>query len=235
MTIGENIKNLRIQRGLTQKELATRAGIPVVTLQQYERGVRKQPKLELLTKIAQALGTTVVFLQGYIDDPQINLDHLVFPLNVEETVRKRAIAEIKATDLTDIYAVFGTFDPYPQELNGEKKLTYSFIKKLADELGVTPEYLIGLENEKKSINLISIEERASELRGQSKTQIDNQSDENLSSDIELALEQHIELVKTICIKADVNPKSIPDRIKVATEIIKQNEWLIDGMGGGKIN
>lgn len=235
MTIGENIKNLRIQRGLTQKELATRAGIPVVTLQQYERGVRKQPKLELLTKIAQALGTTVVFLQGYIDDPQINLDHLVFPLNVEETVRKRAIAEIKATDLTDIYAVFGTFDPYPQELNGEKKLTYSFIKKLADELGVTPEYLIGLENEKKSIDLISIEERASELRGQSKTQIDNQSDENLSSDIELALEQHIELVKTICIKADVNPKSIPDRIKVATEIIKQNEWLIDGMGGGKIN
>lgn len=235
MTIGENIKKLRIQKGLTQKELATRAGIPVVTLQQYERGVRKQPKLELLTKIAQALGTTVVYLQGYIDDPQIDLDRLGFPSIVEETVRKRAMAEIKAADLTDIYAVFGTFDPYPEELNGEKRLTYSFIKKLAEELGVTPEYLIGLENEKKVIDLTSIKERASKLREQDETSNDNQSVVEINSDIALALEQHIETVKSICIKADVNPNSIPDRIKVATEIIKKNEWLIDGMGGGKID
>ncbi len=63
MTIGEKIKEVRMEKGLKQKELAALAGIPTITLQQYERGVTKNPQVEQLQKIALALHVPIsVFL-----------------------------------------------------------------------------------------------------------------------------------------------------------------------------
>jgi len=76
MTIGERIKYLRLDKGLTQKELAELAHISVVTLQQYERGVRKEPKEEQLEGIAETLGTSAAFLRGYVDNPTIDLNKI---------------------------------------------------------------------------------------------------------------------------------------------------------------
>ncbi len=55
MTIGERIKEIRKEAGLTQKELAEMCEIAIITIQQYERN-KRQPRIEQLQRIAAALG-----------------------------------------------------------------------------------------------------------------------------------------------------------------------------------
>lgn len=56
MSVGENIKIIRKEKGLTQKQLADKLGTTQQNLAQYENNKRK-PKLETLQKIADALCT----------------------------------------------------------------------------------------------------------------------------------------------------------------------------------
>lgn len=53
--IGERIKNMRIETGMTQKEFANKLDIPVSTYSNYENGNRV-PNNETLNKIAEILG-----------------------------------------------------------------------------------------------------------------------------------------------------------------------------------
>lgn len=55
------IKTLRLAHGLTQEQLATRAGIKLTTLQKLESGVSKVScaRVETIHAIAQVLGVTV--------------------------------------------------------------------------------------------------------------------------------------------------------------------------------
>lgn len=52
------LKELRKEKGFTQKELGKAVGISEVMIGQYERGVRT-PKIEMREKIANALGVTL--------------------------------------------------------------------------------------------------------------------------------------------------------------------------------
>lgn len=54
MTIGENIRYYRKEKGLTQKELGNMCGINEVQIRRYELG-GSNPKLETIQKIAKAL------------------------------------------------------------------------------------------------------------------------------------------------------------------------------------
>lgn len=54
MTVGERIKAARKKRGMSQKELADKLGIPYQGISQYERGVRN-PKAATLFRIAEIL------------------------------------------------------------------------------------------------------------------------------------------------------------------------------------
>lgn len=63
MSIGSRIKEIRREKGLTQKQLAEKANIATITVQQYEREVRK-PKLEQIFNIARALGVQMDALLG---------------------------------------------------------------------------------------------------------------------------------------------------------------------------
>ncbi|MDB3696426.1 hypothetical protein C4270_04590, partial [Clostridioides difficile] len=67
MGIGENIKEFRLDKGLTQNDLAKKAGISRVALGNYEREERV-PSIEILKKIAIALDTSeeiIMKLQDY--------------------------------------------------------------------------------------------------------------------------------------------------------------------------
>lgn len=66
MTVGENIKNLRIERGLTQKQLGELCCPPIAesTIRRYELG-NLNPKLATLRRIKEALSVT---LSELIDD-----------------------------------------------------------------------------------------------------------------------------------------------------------------------
>lgn len=55
MIIGESIKKLRKQKGMTQKQLSQELGIAINSLSRYEIGERNPP-FDMLEKIAAALG-----------------------------------------------------------------------------------------------------------------------------------------------------------------------------------
>ncbi len=53
------LKSLREQKGLTQVHLAEKAGIGQPYLAMIESGERKNPTVEVLKRLAKALGVTV--------------------------------------------------------------------------------------------------------------------------------------------------------------------------------
>ena len=59
MTVGENIKRLRKERGLTQKQLGEMCGIAESNIRKYESD-KQNAKIETIEKIAQALGVPIV-------------------------------------------------------------------------------------------------------------------------------------------------------------------------------
>lgn len=67
MTIGENIKQIRKEKGLTQKELGERLNMTQSAIGQFEKN-KKPPKTETVLKIASALGVKAsALMKGVID------------------------------------------------------------------------------------------------------------------------------------------------------------------------
>lgn len=63
MSIGENIRKIRIEKGLTQKQVADSCGVIDSTIRTYERG-KANPKPATVAKIAKALNVSVAELYG---------------------------------------------------------------------------------------------------------------------------------------------------------------------------
>lgn len=66
MTIGDKIRTIRKEKGLTQKQLAQRLGVSASMVGQYETNVRK-PKFETLKNFSEALDVNITELID-IDD-----------------------------------------------------------------------------------------------------------------------------------------------------------------------
>ena len=60
--LGQLLKGLRDARGMTQMELARRAGVTQGYVTMIETGTRKSPSLPVLRRLAKALGVTVAAL-----------------------------------------------------------------------------------------------------------------------------------------------------------------------------
>jgi transcriptional regulator with XRE-family HTH domain len=58
------IQTLREAKGLTQRALAERADVTPAYVAQLEMGTRKNPSLEVLRRLAKALGVPVTELLG---------------------------------------------------------------------------------------------------------------------------------------------------------------------------
>ncbi|WKZ27964.1 MAG: helix-turn-helix transcriptional regulator [Candidatus Dojkabacteria bacterium] len=63
-SIAEKIRNKRSELGLTQEQLAIKAGIPYTTLSKIENDLVPNPTIKTLKKIADALGILVDDLLG---------------------------------------------------------------------------------------------------------------------------------------------------------------------------
>ena len=64
MVFKERLKEKRMEAGLTQVQLAEKAGVTARTIQNYELGNRKPSNMEVIQKIADALNTTTEDLLG---------------------------------------------------------------------------------------------------------------------------------------------------------------------------
>lgn len=65
--LGERLKELREERGYTQKQLSEKLGINSVTYLHYEKEQR-EPPLSLLADISHFYGVTTDYLLGLTDD-----------------------------------------------------------------------------------------------------------------------------------------------------------------------
>jgi len=63
--LAENIRKLRLRKGLSQEKLARLADISNNTLIKIEQGIAKEPTITTVTKIASALGVSIdVLVKG---------------------------------------------------------------------------------------------------------------------------------------------------------------------------
>ena len=60
--LAENIRKLRLKKGLSQEKLARLADISNNTLIKIEQGIAKEPTITTVTKIASALGVSIDIL-----------------------------------------------------------------------------------------------------------------------------------------------------------------------------
>ncbi|KKU82549.1 MAG: Helix-turn-helix domain protein [Candidatus Amesbacteria bacterium GW2011_GWC2_47_8] len=58
-TIGENIKRIRAKQGISQDDLARKAGLKYSTLAKIEGDFVTKPGVQMIAKIAKALGVSV--------------------------------------------------------------------------------------------------------------------------------------------------------------------------------
>ncbi|MEI2666688.1 helix-turn-helix domain-containing protein [Rossellomorea sp. LJF3] len=90
--VGDKIKILREKRGLTIIELSTKSGISKSYLSSIERGIQKNPSIQVLEKISDALGISSNHLLCYrtgIDDDWLQLVKMA----IEEGLTKQEFLE----------------------------------------------------------------------------------------------------------------------------------------------
>ncbi len=82
MSFSESLKNLRIQKGLSQQKLAELSGVSQTAIYHWEKGLRK-PKFEQIRYLAAALGVYICELEpdwsfygGEVFEDGIPLDEL---------------------------------------------------------------------------------------------------------------------------------------------------------------
>lgn len=68
MIFSERLKQLRLEKGLTQKEVADLVNVNRVTYTNWEKGNR-EPSFEKLFLLAEHLGTNIDYLLGKSDNP----------------------------------------------------------------------------------------------------------------------------------------------------------------------
>ena len=74
MCFSKRLKELRLNNGLTQKELAKAIEVGRTTISEYESG-KIVPKQDNLVKLASFLGVSVDYLTGVSDDRKLNYEN----------------------------------------------------------------------------------------------------------------------------------------------------------------
>lgn len=110
INIGINLKRIRTNKGITQKELAEKVGLVYSSYSNYENGNRL-PKKEILEKIANALNVDIIDLMydeltakkmhEPFDNKDLRQQHLLDSFNLlNDQGKEKAIERIK--ELTEI-------------------------------------------------------------------------------------------------------------------------------------
>lgn len=90
--VGTRIRNIRIDKGLSQSSLGAMVGVTGDRIQKYENGVRK-PKTELLKKIAEALEVSPMALIDPIFADEICTIYALFELERKYSVQVEMVPE----------------------------------------------------------------------------------------------------------------------------------------------
>lgn len=149
MSIGENIKKIRKEKGLTQKELGKLINVSESQIGSYENGYRN-PKIVTIRKISKALD---VYMGEIIDDWDLIPDEDLkkdFEKSIE-LENKKFYKELDKRQITLIYELIGKIfketGKYPINLNDANGLNIFLNKNLTEYKTLTNEELKKIEDD----------------------------------------------------------------------------------------
>lgn len=118
MSIGNRIKLLRKQRGLTVEELAAKLGKNRTTVYRYENGDIENLPLDILNPLAEALDTTPAHLMGWGDREMLST-------KISDGKEEAVYSSVNETYVRHVEAWYNTFgmDPFTDEEH-EKLMEY---------------------------------------------------------------------------------------------------------------
>lgn len=149
MSVGENIRRIRLEKGITQKELGEKSGINPAQIRRYELGGKNSnPKLETIQKIADALEVSIADIDSRQSTPILH--ELVNEILAKEAnyntighrikIRRESL-NLSQKDLADMIDVpeeaISKYESDPQE-----DIPLIIIKKIAKKLRVSNNYII---------------------------------------------------------------------------------------------
>lgn len=111
MFIGEKLKKIRKEKGITQKQLADALSVSVMTVQRYETNTR-EPKSEMIDKLCSVLGTMPEYFlisdyDSYIENSYLRDKTVILSYELNESFEKlnntgKSIAIQRVKELTEI-------------------------------------------------------------------------------------------------------------------------------------
>ena len=107
MTIGERIKKLRRDMGVTQDELAIFAHTTKQTIHKYEVGIIKNIPASKIKLLADKLNTTPAYLMGWDDPEQEDNSQLADIPSPKEAREKLVLMGYRYLDETDKGIIMG--------------------------------------------------------------------------------------------------------------------------------
>ncbi len=115
---GPRLQKLRVEKGLTQQELAVAASITLVYLARLEKGESQDPSALIVGLFAQALG--------------VSADYLIEPILFER--EKRDITEIKTLEEKIEFEALTAEGTPVYDINPHVKQTYlKFLRSMAED------------------------------------------------------------------------------------------------------
>lgn len=87
INIGDRIRELREQKGLTQKELGELINVSAQVISNWERGYTPTINYENIIQLARALDTTVAYLVGKNDEKEKSLSLNQLPPDIRKIAR----------------------------------------------------------------------------------------------------------------------------------------------------
>lgn len=140
MSIGENIKMLRKEKGLTQKELAKLSGLSEVSIINYEKG-RRSPSAKILYQIANGLKVSIERLVG--EDEAVFSDiHDIFSAMGKNVRKRRELLGMSQKELADVAMM--RVDILDDFENGKTQLDFNDIIYIAKLLDTPVQNLLSL-------------------------------------------------------------------------------------------
>jgi transcriptional regulator with XRE-family HTH domain len=92
MTIGEKIKRLRKEKGMTQEELGSLIGVQKAAINKYETGIVINLKRDIIAKLASALDVNPVWLMDENDGwPPVPSTQVLIARAIEQDTNRRVI------------------------------------------------------------------------------------------------------------------------------------------------
>ncbi len=111
---GDNVKKIRIEKNISQQELADLVGIHSTHVSRYERNLA-QPSIEIAKKMAEALNVTVdTLIYGTQDEKAKN--------NLKDADLLNMFTKVQALDKADLNAVKSLLKAYIFQKETQQRL-----------------------------------------------------------------------------------------------------------------